>query len=52
VDFEAGEGIYTEDAYKYSLAEIDGLAESAGFSVAQRWLDTDGRFSLNLLAPA
>jgi dimethylhistidine N-methyltransferase len=52
VDFEAGEGIYTEDAYKYSLAEIDGLAESAGFSVAQRWLDSEGRFSLNLLAPA
>jgi dimethylhistidine N-methyltransferase len=52
VNFEAGEGIYTEDAYKYSLSEIDGLADSAGFSVGQRWLDADGRFSLNLLTPA
>jgi L-histidine N-alpha-methyltransferase len=52
VNFEAGEGIYTEDAYKYSQAEIDELARGSGFSVARRWLDAEDRFSLNLLAPA
>jgi L-histidine N-alpha-methyltransferase len=51
VDFEAGEGIHTENAYKYSFEEIDDLAHAAGFAVARRWLDSGCRFSLNLLAP-
>jgi len=52
VDFDAGEGIHIEDSYKYSVGEIRGLAEEAGLAVEATWLDDDGRFSLNLLAPA
>ena len=52
VAFAAGELIHTEDSYKYSLAEIDTLAESSGLRVEQRWLDGGGRFSVNLFAPA
>jgi dimethylhistidine N-methyltransferase len=50
--FGEGEAIHTEDSYKYSLAEIDSLAASAGFRVEARWLDGEQRFSLNLFAPA
>jgi L-histidine N-alpha-methyltransferase len=52
VDFEAGEGIHTENAYKYSFEEIDDLAHTSGFTVTRRWLDPGCRFSLNLFAPA
>lgn len=47
--FRAGETIHTESSHKYSPAEIDGLASEAGLQVEQRWLDSEGRFSLNLL---
>jgi dimethylhistidine N-methyltransferase len=52
VHFSAGEGIHTENAFKYSLEEIEALAHAAGMKTAQRWLDGEQRFSLNLLAPA
>ncbi|MCA9321862.1 MAG: L-histidine N(alpha)-methyltransferase [Planctomycetes bacterium] len=51
IRFQAGEAIHTEDSYKYSLAEIDTLADEAGFSVKARWTDDLGYFSLNLLEP-
>jgi L-histidine N-alpha-methyltransferase len=51
VAFGEGEGIYTESSYKYSPAEIDLLARTAGLVVEERWLDDDGRFSVNLMAP-
>ena len=51
VPFRAGESIYTESSYKYSFAEIERLARAAGLVVAERWLDGDKRFSVNLLAP-
>lgn len=51
VEFAAGEAVHTENSYKYSLAEIDALTRSAGLRTEQRWLDEEGRFSLNLLAP-
>jgi L-histidine N-alpha-methyltransferase len=51
VDFEEGEAVHTESSYKYSLAEIDRLAERAQLSVRKRWLDRGERFTLNLLAP-
>jgi len=51
VELAAGEAIHVEDAYKYSLDEIDALAGDAGLRAARRWLDPDQRFSLNLLAP-
>ncbi len=46
-----GETIHTENAYKYSLEEIDALARAAGLRLVRRWLDSANRFSLNLLAP-
>ncbi len=48
VSFATGEAVHTENSYKYSPAEIDTLAAAAGLALEQRWLDTKGRFSLNL----
>jgi L-histidine N-alpha-methyltransferase len=45
----AGEMVHTENSYKYSLAEIDAAVRAAGLGTQQRWLDTAGRFCLNLL---
>ncbi len=50
LEFQAGEAVHTENSYKYSLAEIDALAAAAGLTIEQRWLDAEGRFSLNLFA--
>jgi len=50
--FESGEGIHTENSFKYSLAEIDELARRSDLNLEQQWLDEGERFSLNLLAPA
>jgi L-histidine Nalpha-methyltransferase len=52
VAFRAGEAIYSESSYKYSVAEIERLARAAGLVVERRWLDEGRRFSLNLLALA
>jgi dimethylhistidine N-methyltransferase len=52
VRFSAGEAIFTESSYKYSLDEIDRLAVASGLSVEARWLDPDARFSVNLLRAA
>lgn len=49
VSFREGERIHTEDANKYSPAEIDALATSAGYGLVERWTDQGGRFSLSLL---
>ena len=51
VRLEQGEAIHTESSYKYSLAEIDRLAERARLALRRRWLDGGQRFALNLLAP-
>ena len=51
VAFAAGEGIFTESSYKYSLDEIERLARASGFVVEEHWLDAQRRFSLNRLAP-
>ena len=51
VRFSAGEAVHTENSYKYSRAEIDALAQAAGLVTQKRWLDAEGRFSLNLFAP-
>jgi dimethylhistidine N-methyltransferase len=50
VEFTAGEDVHTENSYKYSLAEIDALAPAAGLTLEDRWLDAEGRFSVNLFA--
>jgi L-histidine N-alpha-methyltransferase len=52
VAFERDEAIHTENSYKYSLDEIKVLAVESGLAVHRQWLDSEGRFSLNLFAPA
>jgi L-histidine Nalpha-methyltransferase len=51
VPFARDEPIHTENSYKYSPEEIDGLAAQAGFVVEGRWLDANKRFSENLFRP-
>lgn len=51
VRFAAGETIHTENSYKYSLAEIHGVATAAGLRDQCFWQDGAGRFELHLLAP-
>lgn len=48
VDFRAGETIHTESSHKYSLAEIDRLADNCGFRTAQHWVDREGYFANSL----
>jgi dimethylhistidine N-methyltransferase len=50
VRFAAGETIWTESSYKYSVREIDELAAAAHLSVEARWLDPRARFCVNLFA--
>jgi L-histidine Nalpha-methyltransferase len=49
VRFKAGERIHTENSYKYDLSGIAQLAEETGFRCARTWLDSQARFSSNLL---
>jgi dimethylhistidine N-methyltransferase len=49
VAFAAGETVHTENSYKYSLAEIDALAQASGLHTERCWQDAEGRFSLHLL---
>ncbi|MDE0022755.1 MAG: L-histidine N(alpha)-methyltransferase [Candidatus Poribacteria bacterium] len=50
-EFAKGETIHTENSYKFTLQQIDALAEASGFVVETRWFDSGRRFSLNCLAP-
>jgi len=52
VSFARGESIHTESSHKYTLGEIDALVAAADLRIERRWLDDDGRFSVNLLAVA
>jgi len=47
----ANETIHTENSFKYSLDNIDTLAEETGLYIEQQWFDTERLFSLNLFAP-
>jgi len=49
VQFSAGERIHTENSYKYDLNGIAQLAAETGFSCTRTWLDSQKRFSSNLL---
>ncbi|HKO62293.1 MAG TPA: L-histidine N(alpha)-methyltransferase [Pyrinomonadaceae bacterium] len=49
VRFAAGEQIHTENSYKYGLDDIAELAGKTGFKLARTWLDSEKRFSSNLL---
>ena len=52
VPFRAGESIHTENSHKYSVREIEALAEAAGYSVERAWLDAAGRFRVQRLVPS
>jgi len=49
VDFAAGELIHTENSYKYDQAGIERLAAATDFNLSRTWLDSQERFSSNLL---
>ncbi len=49
VQFGAGEQIHTENSYKYDLNDIAQLASATGFVHGRTWLDSQKRFSSNLL---
>ena len=44
--FERGEHIWTESSYKYTPSQVEGLGASAGFRVAEQWIDEPARFAL------
>lgn len=48
VRFEAWEALHTENSCKYSLSQIEALAESAGFRVARHFEDERGHFTDSL----
>jgi len=49
--FVKGETIHTECSYKFSLEDIEEMAEQSCFEVARAWYDSRNWFSLNLLRP-
>ena len=48
--FSTGESIHTENAYKYSVAEFQALAEGCGFTPVKVWTDENNFFSLHFLS--
>jgi L-histidine Nalpha-methyltransferase len=50
VSFAAGQRIHTEHSYKYTLAEIERLAQDAGLQLRHQWFDPNHWFSLNLFS--
>lgn len=50
--FRHGESIHTENSYKYTIAQIEGLVEKAGLVVRRHFTDKNKWFDLALLAPS
>ena len=48
-DFRAGETIHTENSYKYSIEQFQGLCREASYEPVQAWTDPAGMFSLHYL---
>jgi L-histidine Nalpha-methyltransferase len=48
--FAAGELIHTENSYKYDQNDIASLASATGFKASRTWIDSQHRFSSNLLS--
>jgi L-histidine N-alpha-methyltransferase len=46
--FERSERIHTENSYKYSLNEFDGMAAGVGLARVGIWMDQDGYFAVGL----
>jgi len=49
IEFGESELIHTENSYKYDMAGIRALAAKTGFELSRTWLDSQERFSSNLL---
>ena len=49
IAFGEGELIHTENSYKYDINGIRALAAQTGFELSHTWLDSQERFSSNLL---
>jgi L-histidine Nalpha-methyltransferase len=47
--FTKGETIHTENAHKYTLASFHTLAEVAGLTICQSWMDRDRCYSMHYL---
>ena len=47
--FTEGERIHTENSHKYTIAEFQALARTAGWRPAEAWTDACNRFSLHLV---
>ncbi len=45
--FEPGDGIHTENSYKYSVADFQALASDAGWDCTHVWQDDEALFSLH-----
>jgi dimethylhistidine N-methyltransferase len=49
INFFRGDGIHTENSYKYTLEGFQRLAEAAGFTPVKVWTDADKLFSVHCL---
>jgi len=52
ITLEAGERLHMENAYKYDLEELKGMAQQTGFDLTRTWQDEKQRFSSNLFVAA
>jgi L-histidine N-alpha-methyltransferase len=48
VEFVAGERIHTENSYKYSPGQVEGMLDAAGFTHESTWTDERGWFAVCL----
>jgi dimethylhistidine N-methyltransferase len=48
VTFKAGEGIHTENSYKYRPGQAEDLLANAGFTPVSKWTDARGWFAVHL----
>jgi dimethylhistidine N-methyltransferase len=48
VSFREGERIWTESSYKYDREQIGDMGVSAGFAIAEQWIDEEAAFALTL----
>ena len=48
--FEAGETVWTESSYKYTVESFAAIAEQGGFQVEKIWMDDERLFSVQYLA--
>ncbi|HYO83744.1 MAG TPA: L-histidine N(alpha)-methyltransferase [Bryobacteraceae bacterium] len=50
VHFNEGESVWTESSHKYTIADLDRLAGTCGFTIAQNWVDHSWGFAESLWA--